>query len=238
MFATLLIPLVALTLAPPDTVRVGNPSLPTALSPGVETVNNYVVRDGNKHLVLTFVQTITEVPDGYRIIQENRRLNGAVVSLDTIIVVRGTLATAWHGDMTPLGKRHVAFGHGRMTGVALDTLDRQTQIDVEVPSGLFDYSIMTLVADRLPLKVGYKATVATYDITRGEVYVPIEVVGMESIVIDGTTFDTWKMEVDLGGPKVSRWVERDTRKEIKWSVKFNGREMIGERQQEANETRD
>ena len=111
--------------------------------------------------------------------------------------------------------------------MAEDTSGKQTRIDAAVPAGLFDYSIMTLVADRLPLRVGYKAIVATYDITRGVVYVPIEVVGTEALDVDGSTYDTWKMEIDIGRTKVTRWVERETRKEVKWSVTFNGREMVG-----------
>jgi len=229
MLATLLISFMALTSAPGDTITVGGPSVLTALTPGVDTVNNYVMRDGKKTLVVTFVQTITEVPEGYRIVQENKG-RGRMITLDTIVVAKGTLTTVWHADMTPGGKQHVVFGNGRITGVAEDTSGNQTRIDADIPAGLFDYSIMTLVADHLPLKAGYKAVIATYDITRGPVYVPIEVVGMESLDVDGSTYDTWKMEVDVGRTKVARWVDRVTRKEIKWSVSFNGREMIGERQ--------
>lgn len=61
-----------------------------------------------------------------------------------------------------------------MTGVSIDTSGTQTQIAVDVPAGLFEYSIMTLDADRLPLAVGYRATVATCDITRCVVYVPLK----------------------------------------------------------------
>jgi len=232
VLAILLVPFVALTLAPIDTIRVGDPSLLTTLSPGVETVDNFVMRDGKKYPAVTFVQTITEVPEGYRIVQENKSPDGTILTLDTIVVAKGTLATVWHGDVTPMGKRHVTFWKGRMKGVAVDTLNQKTQIDEAIPARLFDYSIMTLVADRLPLGKGYKATIATFDITRGEVYVPIEVVDAETIQVDGTEYDTWRMEVDVSGRKVSRWVDRGSRKEIRWSVTFNGREMIGERRHE------
>lgn len=229
MLAEVLIPLVVLATAPGDTIRVGDASLVATLAAGVDTVDNYVMRDGDKQLVVTFVQTITEVPDGYLVVQDNQSDGGVTLSLDSIVVAHGTLATVWHGDVTPIGARHVEFSPGRMAGVAVDTLGQEEPVDVEVPPGLFDFSIMTLVVDRLPLSVGYKATVATFDITRAAVYVPIEVMALETIQLNGSTFEAWKIDVDLGQVIVTRWVERDTRQELKWSFTFNGREMTGER---------
>lgn len=226
MFAALLISFAVLTSAPTDTIRVGEPSLLTTLTPGVVTMDNYVIRNGKRMPIVTFVQTITEVPEGYQIVQENMG-HGKLMSLDTIVVAKGTLTTVWHADKTPGGKQHIVFGKGHIMGVAEDTAGNQTRINVDIPTGLFDYSIMTLVADHLPLKAGYKAVIATYDITQGPVYVPIRVTGMETLDLDGSTYDTWKMEVNLGRVKVARWVERNTRTEVKWSVTFNGRQMIG-----------
>lgn len=229
MLTAILAAFLTITLAPADTIRVGDPTVHAALAGGVDSVDNYIVQDGERRLVVTFVQTITETPEGYLIVQENRGANGTLRSLDSIAVARGTLATTWHGDVTPQGSRHVEFREGRMTGVTVDTLGHETPVDEPVPAGFFDYSIMTLVADRLPLSVGYEATVATYDVTRSAVYTPIEVVGVESIRVNGTEFDTWRMEVHLGEQTVTRWVDRATGKELRWSVTLGSREMIGER---------
>lgn len=229
MVGPILLSIVIAVASPADTIRVGHPSLQLTLPPGADTVDSYVSQEGEVRRAVTSVQTILEVPEGYLIVQENLGANGSLLTLDSILVAPGTLATLWHGDVTPAGRRHVAFGDGRVTGVAVDSLGRETSIEAELSAGSFDYSIFSLVADRLPLSVGFTATIATYDITRGPIFVSIEVLDAEDVVLGGTTYETWKMSVDLGPQSVTRWVDRTSRRELKWSVKMDAREMTGER---------
>jgi len=218
-----------ITSTPADTIRVGDPSLKANLSAGADTVDNYVVQDGKRRLAVIFVQTFTETPEGHLIVQENRSASGAILSLDSLVVADGTMETLWHGDVTPMGRRHVVFSGGRVRGVAVDSVGRETTIDEERPEGLFDYSVLTLVADRLPLGPGYEATIATYDITRGPVDVSIRVLAAESVTIGGIELGAWRMQVDFGRQSVTRWVERGTGRELRWSLSMEGRDMIGER---------
>lgn len=211
-----------------DTIRVGEPTLTGILQPGVDTIDAYVVRDGQRQLVVTYVETIVETASGYLVIQENRSGSGTVMTLDTLAVTRGSLATEWHGDVTPAGRRHVTFAGGRMTGVEVDSAGVETGIDERVPAGCFDYSLLSLITNRLPLAEGYGATLATYDIARGPVDVSFTVVGSETTAVGGASFDTWRIDVDLGPRIVTRWVERGTGRELRWSVRLPGRELIGE----------
>jgi len=213
----------------PDTIRAGSSDLLHRLEAGVDTVDNFVVRDGERQLAVRFVQTIRPVDGGFLVVQENRDPSGTLLTLDSTVVAAGILTTRYHGDVTPAGTRRVEFANGRMTGVAVDTSGVRTVVDEPVPPGLFDYSIMTLVLDRLPLEAGYQGVLATWDITRGAVYVPFRIAGEETVRIGDRDHEAWKMEVDVGPTTVTRWIDRSTRKELRWSVDFGGRTMIGER---------
>jgi hypothetical protein len=227
---SLLLAIVLVASPQVDTIRVGHPSAPGALPAGVDTVDAYLQQNGERLPTVTFVQTIAETPDGFLVVQENVSRSGSTISLDSIAVARGTLATVWHGDVTPEGSRHVAFSPGRMAGTHADTLGHETPIDASIPDRMFDYSLLTLIADRLPLAEGFSATIALYDITRGPVYVPIRVTATESVSLGGLDAEAWKMEVDLGPRVVTRWVERSTGRELRWSVELpDGRTMVGER---------
>ncbi|MGD8320695.1 MAG: hypothetical protein PVJ02_09580 [Gemmatimonadota bacterium] len=229
MTGSILLSIALLMSAPADTLRIGDPSLHVLLAAGTDTVDNYVVQGGERRPLGTSIETRSEIPEGFLIVQENRGADGTLFSLDSIVVADRTLATVWHGDVTPTGRRHVVFSDGRMTGVAVDTLGQETSLDAEVPPGLLDYSVFALVANYLPMSPGYNAVVATYDIARGAIYVPLEVVAAEDVTLGGTTLEAWRMEIHLGARSVTRWIERETRREIKWSVAVGDAEMVGER---------
>ncbi len=229
MSTTALVAALVMAFAPVDTIRVGSVPHMLPLAVGVDTVDNYVVAGGERQHMVTFVQTITAVDEGYLIVQENQRGDGSLFSLDSIVVSAGDLAPVWHGDVTPAGSRHVAFSNGRVSGIHVDTLSVETGIDEPVLPGLFDYSLMTLVLDHLPLVAGYEGTLATYDVTRGPVWVSFRVVGSEPVRLGDSTFEAWKMEVDVGPQTVTRWVERDTGRELRWEIEVDGRRMVGER---------
>jgi hypothetical protein len=229
MTSSVLLAVAVLASAPADTVRVGDVSVPAQLGAAADTVDNYVVQAGERRLTGSTIETRSAIPEGWLIVQENRSVDGTLLSLDSIVVDGDTWATISHGDVTRAGRRHVTFSDGWMRGVDVDSLGNERPVAERVPSGLFDYSLFTLVADQLPLAVGFKTTVATYDITRGPVYVPLEVMAAEDVTVDGTKLEAWKTRVDLGPSSVTRWIDRKTRREIRWSVDIGGREMVGER---------
>lgn len=227
MFASLTLCLALLATPAADTVRVGD--RPLALSAGVDTVDNYVLRDGTERHVVTYVQTVDVVPEGYLVVQENLGVSGAMLSLDSILLAEGSLATMWHGDVTPSGRRHVVFADGRMRGIVVDSLGRESAVDTEVPPGLFDYSVAMLVADHLPLAVGYEVTLATYDITRGPVPVSVAVLGVDTLRVGTEVHEAWRMDVTFQGPAVTRRVDRASLHELEWELPLADRRMIGRR---------
>jgi len=227
MFASLTLCLALLATPAADTVRVGD--RPLALSAGVDTVDNYVLRDGTERHVVTYVQTVDVVPEGYLVVQENLGVSGAMLSLDSILLAEGSLATMWHGDVTPSGRRHVVFADGRMRGIVVDSLGRESAVDTEVPPGLFDYSVAMLVADHLPLAVGYEVTLATYDITRGPVPVSVAVLGVDTLRVGTEVHEAWRMDVTFQGPAVTRRVDRASLHELEWELPLADRRMMGRR---------
>jgi hypothetical protein len=214
-----------------DTLRAGAPpAAAREMRPGVDTVDVYATRNGERKLFMRYVESVTATPEGFLIVERNERVpSGMLASLDSISLARGTLATLWHGEVSPAGHRHVTFAAGRVTGTLVDSAGRSTTIDSLAPGDLFDYSIFTKAVDRMSLAPGYRAVVAAYDIGRGPVFVPIEVVGQEDVTIDGKTVKTLKMELDFGRWKTERWIAADTHREVRWHLAVGGNEMSGER---------
>lgn len=213
-----------------DTLRVSDPSSrPLVLTTGTETVDTYLNDGGDRRLIGVFVQTVSETSTGYLVIQRNDLPSGESLSLDTIALARGSLATLWHGDVTRAGRRHVAFEDGRMRGVTVDSAGESHMVDEPVPPNHFDYSVFGLIANQLPLAEGYQVVVATYDIVRGPQYLPMSVAGTETLDWAGGRVGAWRLDTELApGWTVSRWVEPTSRRELRWVVKAGSREMVGE----------
>src|SRR5690349_16085426 len=130
----------------PDTIRTTHPVVATVLAAGVDTVDTYFVSPtGERRLGVVYVETVTPVAGGFRIVQRNERPNGQLLSLDTVEVDARTLAARWHSDMTPRGSRRVTFADGRMTGSATDTAGTASPVDQPVAAGAIDYSLGSLV---------------------------------------------------------------------------------------------
>jgi hypothetical protein len=215
---------------PVDTLHVSDPLLGSpSLRLGTDTVDTYVINAGDRRFIGVFVQTIRETSDGYLVIQRNERPSGELLSLDTIALERGSLATQWHGDVTRAGWRHVAFANGRMRGILVDSAGASHVIDEAVPDAHFDYSVYGLITNQLPLAGLDHVVLATYDIARGPQYVPLAILGPESLDWKGESVQAWRLDTELApGWMVSRWVEAKGRRELRWLVKSGSREMIGE----------
>lgn len=211
-----------------DTLRAGAPGLALTLPVGVDSTDTFMRRDTALVKVMTYVETVTETPDGYLIVGENVRPNGARVTLDSVAVARGTLAPLWHSDVTPAGRMRVTYGGGVMTGTSADTAGRETAAEAAVAPGAFDYSMAHLIVNQLPLRPGYAGVLLTHDVKRGSMPVGVRVVGEEPVTVGGRTADAWKVEIDYGSFKAERWIDRKTRRDLRTRVVAGGREMIVE----------
>lgn len=209
-----------------DTIRADGRA-PLRLEAGVDTSHTYAVRGDERRKIMTYVETVSDVPQGFLIVGENVRPDGRSFSVDSLIVDRATLAPIWHADHSPQGQMAVRYEGLRLTGTT-DSADSSRPVDAEVAPGAFDYSMARMVINQLPLAPGYAGVVVTHDIRRGPVPMPFRVLGEEELAIGGRTARTWKVEVDLGRATAIRWIDRATRKDLRTSVTFPGGQMVAE----------
>jgi hypothetical protein len=221
---------VALAAAPAhaqrDTVRVGAATLRSlALPTGVDSSDTYAVRNGERRLLVTYVEEVTRTPDGYLIVGRNVRPNGAVVSLDSVAVATGTLAPVWHADSTRGGRPRGRVARGPKRGPVVDSAGARTEIDSVVPAGVYDYSMAARVVNLLPLRVGYAVVLPSYDIHRGPQFTRVSVLAEEDVEVRGRRVPAWKVEMDYGRFKATRWIHRETRKDVRTAVETGGMQM-------------
>lgn len=197
------------------------------LAVGVDSSHTYAVRGDERRKIMIYVETVSEVPEGYLIVGENVRPDGQSFSIDSLIVARGSLAPLWHADHSPVGHMAVRYEGERLKG-ASDSAGMSRTVDSPVPAGAFDYSMARMVINQLPLEVGYSGVIVTHDIRRGALPLPFRVVGEEEIVVGGKSAKGWKVEVDLGRAKAVRWIDQTTRKDLRTTVTFPGGQMVAE----------
>lgn len=212
-----------------DTVRAGARGYDGfTLRPGVDSTDTFMIREGQRAKLMTYVETITETPDGYLIVGENVRPDGRSFTVDSVLVARGTLAPIRHSDMTPVGRTSVRYEGDDMTGTATDTTGAESPLAMDVAAGAFDYSMARMIINLLPLRTGYAAVLLTHDIKRGGIAVPFRVVAEEQVTVSGKTAAAWKVEMNYGAFTAERWIDRATRKDLRTRVVANGREMLVE----------
>jgi hypothetical protein len=197
------------------------------LAVGVDSSHTYAVRGDERQKIMIYVETVSEVPEGYLIVGENVRPDGQSFSIDSLIVARGSLAPLWHADHSPAGHMEVRYEGARLKG-ASDSAGTTRAVDSPVRAGAFDYSMARMVINQLPLAAGYAGVIVTHDIRRGAVPLPFRVIGEEEIVVGGKAAKSWKVEVDLGRAQAVRWIDQATRKDLRTTVTFPGGQMVAE----------
>ena len=211
-----------------DTIRAGLAPLANLSLPlGVDSSDTYAVRNGERRLVATYVEEITRTDDGYLVVGRNVRI-GAILSLDSVALASGSLAPLWHSDTTRSGRMRVRFMENRMRGTKTDSAGVETAIDSAVPGRVFDYSVASRIVNLLPLRAGYDVVMPSYDIHRGPQFTRVTVVAEEDLAVGGRAVPAWKVEVDYGRFKATRWIDRATRRDLRTAVSGGGMEMIAE----------
>jgi hypothetical protein len=211
-----------------DTIRAGVSPLANLVMPlGIDSSDTWAVRNGERRLVATYVEEVTRTGDGYLVVGKNVR-NGAILSLDSVALAAGSLAPLWHADTTRSGRTRVRFADHRMRGTRTDSAGVVAAIDSVVSAKAFDYSVASRIINLLPLRAGYDVVMPSYDIHRGLQHTRVTVVAEEDLAIDGRAVPAWKVEVDYGRFKATRWIDRATRRDLRTTVSGGGMEMIAE----------
>ena len=97
-----------------------------------------------------------------------------------------------------------------------------------MPAGLLDYSVASRLVNLLPLRAGYDAVIASWDIHRGAQFTRITVAAEEEIEWRGGKVSAWRVEADYGRFKSTRWIDRATRQDLRTTVNNSGMSMVVE----------
>lgn len=212
-----------------DTVRAGAPGFDRFELPiGTDSTDTYAVREGQRRRLVVYVETVSALPGGYLIVGANVRPDGSTVTLDSVVVADGSLRPRRHSDLTPAGRMSVVYADGRVTGQLVDTAGAATPVDAPVADGAFDYSMAHLVVNRLPLQAGYSAVLLTHDVKRGPIPIGIRVLGEEMVTVHGIATKSWRVEVDYGTFRSERWIDQETRRDLRTTVSANGMDLVAE----------
>src|SRR5690606_13340018 len=110
-----------------DTIRA-DPAAGLRLTIGSDTSHTYLVQDAGRRKIMTYVEIITEAPEGYLIIGRNVRPDGQTFSVDSLIVAQGSLAPLRHSDRSPASRMDVRYEGGRLRGTN-DSAGTSRQVD-------------------------------------------------------------------------------------------------------------
>jgi hypothetical protein len=109
----------------------------------------------------------------------------------------------------------------KVTGSSQPPGGAATPIDLTSDVSLFDVGTLDLAVRVLPLAQGYSAKVPGYLLEAGgKTWVTMEVTGSENIAAStaAPATDTWVVTADIGGQKVTHWVDKNTREIVKTTV--------------------
>jgi dipeptidyl aminopeptidase/acylaminoacyl peptidase len=162
--------------------------------------------------------TVTETDGLWEVREETRLPMGTVVETTKLekssLVVRARQVS--QGPLTV----DVAFRDGKADGsVQFNGTPRPLAADLGGEL-LADGAGRYLVIGRLPLAVGYTATLRNFNVQNGRpTLVQLRVVGMEEAQVASGTFNTYRVELtDEGGTQTVVWVDATTRLPVRLSV--------------------
>lgn len=216
----------ATPVARADTIVVGHPALRgVMLTPRTDTTEVYVTQNGTRRLVSTSVQTVSRVPEGYLVVQVGRGRNG--ISIDSTTLSAATFAPIRHVEAMPDRRSTFTFANGGLTGPLTDSTGTHA-IDERVPVNRFDFSTIGEIANHLPFAAGYEAVIVAYDVfTLKDRTVTVSVSGRETRSWKGREIDAWKTVTDFGTHRVTRWVDPESRRDLRWEISMQGMLMEG-----------
>jgi hypothetical protein len=166
------------------------------------------------------VETMVTEADGLWEVREETRLPVGTVVETTKLEKSSLVVRARQVSQGPLTV-DVAFRAGKADGsVQLNGTPRPLAADLGGEL-LADGAGRYLVIGRLPLAVGYTATLRNFNVQNGRpTLVQLRVVGMEEAQVASGTFNTYRVELtDEGGTQTVVWVDATTRLPVRLSVK-------------------
>jgi len=204
-------------------VRVGAPVLRgLMLSPGSDTVDNYLVEGGSRRLTATTVRTITLQTDSIEPRYEIRTLHWAPqgdTGSSTMTIRASDLSLVFHRVKAARDSAAVTASRTHLTGWVVLPNQPLRLIDLNLPAPVLGVEgQIPWLFPLLPLTAGSKMAIAHFSQwDGGERWDTLNVTGSESVTLGPITYDCWKVDVGALGPpghRMTRWVDRRTRRVV------------------------
>lgn len=185
---------------------------PELLSPGTDTLYQYLVRGTDTSFVGTVVDELSvRTVDGRRVLHRvyagDSRLTGP--SRDTIVDDAVTMAPVRTASYSGRAIEHVAYSSDRAQGWLRQPTGDSVRIDVALPPKVSSSSSFDLVLRASPLDDGWTATVPSF-VPSSRVVVPMTARVVREEIVDD--WECWRVEAEFMGMPVTFWVERETRR--------------------------
>lgn len=213
-----------------DTVQAGKQKLSFAPKTGMFAdeaflVNNGVTAPGPRSTKEVRETACASNNRCYLVVMIGQTPRGNMV--DSVWADRTSFALVRHVEVGFGNRTEVNVVDGRIKGTAADSGKPVREINEAGPA--FDFSVIEEIVPSLPLKVGYVATLRTFDVTQGFRAVGVSVTGEETLDTKSGKRDAWVVEFSFGTHKAKRWFDKKTGAGLKWLVDMgNGRSMWGQ----------
>lgn len=179
---------------------------------GIESLGMYV-EPGSRRMdasitLRTRVATVGGTPAIVR--TETFWQGDEVVQVDSFVLHRETLAPLFRWSAGPHGVVEVDFAAGTATRVRLTEGGPDTT-EVPLPRPVFLAGTSDMLLGALPLREGYSARLAVYNVDEGVTSISVDVVGEATVALPGGgSVAAWEVSVREPGPPVTYWVDRQS----------------------------
>ena len=218
------------------TVKVDTLKLPVApklevrdVTVGDAALSSKYLRPGTtvKRMILARAGQEQEIG---KITEELKIVNGEVIrtqtvsspmvgqSVDTVVFKQANFAPVRHRGKSLQRTLSIDYTGNKVTGSMAPASGGTAQpIDVTTDSPLFDSGVVDLILSGLPLAEGYAAKIPAYMLEAGgKTAMMVKVTGSENVTMPGASpVDAWVVEAELGGQKLTHWIDKSTREILK-----------------------
>ncbi|HET6764606.1 MAG TPA: hypothetical protein VFH27_13070 [Longimicrobiaceae bacterium] len=209
-----------------DAVVPGSPVLrPAEVREGVDTVGMVMTVNGRSLPIGMLVVETRRVtapggaPAVWRVETTTSRLVASTV--DTFVVQMATLAAVsnrTHEDRVAA----LDYAGGMVRGTIAEG-GAVGRVEVPLPAPVFYDGAMDIVLGALPLADGYEAHLPVYDDEAGAVaWRLVRVAGSDSLPGEGGMADAWRVETSRGTTRSTYWMDKRTRRMLRWALPVAG----------------
>jgi hypothetical protein len=215
-----LLPLVLLAStshAQTKTVAGLNPRL---LRLATDSVEVYVVRQGDRQRTGTIVDALDTVRvNGELRLQRIYSRTDEVLGngVDTLVDAFADLRLRLIDSRSDGGGvEHEEWRNGHVVGVVEQSGKPVRQVDTAAASGVYSSSSFDLIVRSAPLAQGYTLTISAFSGRQGAKTISAKVAASETLPRFGAA---WRVEADLGGRSATFWIAKNSRRVVREVVR-------------------